>query len=443
MKACWLAYDATGNKKYLEAYERALQVYTIDAKGIYRHGKKMDAPGGFETYSGSLPLGAWGHAGKLDWVNQLINLNVPNGWYNPTNPLCDVWSDAGAGPWAQDDANPEFVGYCLRGAKLPQPKKYILPVGAFPTYDSNGVVRVTRQPILRNPFFLPGTEPVRVVAARDIGKQSVKVDVTVVIPGTSAEKKSLVQTSGTMAAKGRTCTGRDESLIYRFDTKGSDGLGLDLRIKGDGYRVEVSPDGKQWFERLDTWDDKVADESLDVSFLAGSCEELVRLKTIVPPNDADLLVKGNNLVVEREHCRYAPRGGSMTYQLDLPQAAGCWLELLLANGYRVDFSADGKTWQPGIAATDAVGGSGKGAADETWIRMLDVSSCLHNGSRVFLRISDAGDASAFSGRTAFLRRLTAYGTLRSDELWVKLSNLSAIADHSFTLEQLIVRKWSR
>jgi hypothetical protein len=376
----------------------------------------------------------------------LINLNVPNGWIgssvNVQTPLCDIWSDAGAGPWAQDDANPEFVGFSLRGAKLPQPKKYILPVGAFPSYDSNGVVQVTRQPILRNPFFLPGTEPVRVVAAKDI-KESVKVDATVVIPGSPAEKKSLVQKTGTLAANGRTCTGKDEPLVYRFNAKGAAGLGLDLRIKGDGYRVEVSPDGKQWFERLDTWDDKFADESLDVSFLVGSREELVRLKTVAPPNDADLLVKGSDSVVEREHCRYVARGGSVTYQLDFPQAAGCWLELMLANGYRVDFSADGKTWQPGISATDAVGGSGKGAADETWIRMLDVSSCLRTGSRVFLRISDAGDASAFSGRTAFLRRLTAYGYLRSDELWVKLSNVSARADHSFTLEKLTVRKWQR
>ena len=446
MKACWLAYDATGNKKYLDAYERALQVYTIDAKGIYRHGKKMDAPGGFETYSGSLPLGVWGNAGKLDWVNQLINLNVPNGWKgvpDPARPLCDVWSDAGAGPWAQDDANPEYVGFSLRGAHLPQPKKYILPVGAFPSYDSNGVVQATYQPILSNPFFLPGTGPVRVVEAKDIGKQSVKVVSTVVVPGTAVERKTLVHKTGTVAQNGRTCTGQDDPLVYRFDARGADGLGLDLRIRGDGYRVEVSPDGKQWYERLDTWDDKFADQSVDLSFLAGSRDELVRLKTIVPPNDVKLLVEGSGSVVQRNHCRYVTRGGSVIYQLNLPQVTGCWLELILGNGYRVDFSSDGKTWQPGVSSTDALGGSGKGAPDAAWIRMLDVSPCLHNGPRVFLRIADTGDASAFSGCTAFLRRLTAYGYFRSGNLWVKLSNVSALTGHSFTLERLTIRKWKR
>lgn len=442
LKACWLAYDATGNKKYLEAYERALTVYTIDANGIYRQGKKIPAPGGFEMYSGAMPLAAWGHAGRLDWVNQLINLNVPGGWYSQS-PLCDIWSDAGAGPWAQDDANPEFVGFSLRGAKLPQPQKYILPVGAFPSYDSNGVVQVTGQPILHNPFFLPGSDPVRIVAAKDIKQAAPSVASIVVIPGTAGEKKHLVQKAGTAVQDTRCCTGQDKPLVYRFDTKGAAGLGVDLRLRGDGYKVEVSPDGKQWFGRLDTWDDKFADESLDVSFLASNREELVRLKTVAPPEDGGMIDKASGSVVEREHCRYMPPGGAVTYQLDLPPAtAGCWLELMLGNGYRVDFSADGRTWHPGVAATDVMGGSGKGVADEAWIRMLDVSSCLTKG-RVWLRVSDNGDARAYSGRPAFLRRLTAYGYLRADELWVKLSNVSDRADYSFTLERLTVRKWKR
>ena len=83
LKSAWLAYAATGNAAYREVYERALTVYTIDEKGIYRYGERLQAPGGFETYAGALALAAWGHAGKLDYVDKLINLAVPNGWQSP------------------------------------------------------------------------------------------------------------------------------------------------------------------------------------------------------------------------------------------------------------------------------------------------------------------------------------------------------------------------
>jgi len=138
MKAAWLAYEATGDETYRAAYERAMDVYTIDAKGVYRYGKALDAPGGFEVYAGALPIAVWGHWGLKDRVDQLLDLQVPNGWHNADVPVADLWNDAGAGPWSQDDANPDMIGFMLRGYKIPVAPKRLLPTGAFPTFDESG-----------------------------------------------------------------------------------------------------------------------------------------------------------------------------------------------------------------------------------------------------------------------------------------------------------------
>ncbi len=425
-KACWLAADASGKAEYLAAFERAAAVYTIDAQGIYRYGQKMDAPGGFETYSGSLPLGVWGCAGKLDRVEQLINLDVPNGWHEPTKPVRATWNDAGAGPWAQDDANPEYLGLSLRGACLPTARKVILPVGAFPLYDATGRVEITGLPSVHNPFFLPGAGQPCVVREKDIRKAP-KVTCTVVIPGSRSEHRHLAQAAGRLTPAGRVCTGAEAPLVYRFDTDEAVGIGLDLRLCGDGYRVEVSPDGKRWFERLDSWDREPADVSLDLSFLAGSREELLPLLTVSPAPAA----------------RTVPRAGATVYTLDLPQVTGCWLEVLAGNGYRIEISADGTTWLPGIAASDADGGSGKAEPDAAWLRLLDATPCLGRGAPLRVRISDVGEASAYGGRPAFLQRLVAYGTLRSGQTWVRLANVSTHPERSLTLAKLVLRTWDR
>jgi len=443
-KACWLAYDATGNPEYLKAYERALTVYTIDEKGIYRYGEKLSAPGGEDTYAGALPMALWGHTGKLDMVNSLINLDVPGGWHNHKVTVREMWNDAGGGPWACDDSNPDFLGFSLRGANLPQARKFILPVGSFPDYDASGEVKVTKQPVVDNPFFLQGTEPVQVVRSDEIGKSSPYETTTLdVVPGTDDEKRHLVAPVGNLSKGGRSIAGMDAALVYRFDIKDSDGAAIDFRIKGGGYKVEVSPDGKQWFERLDTFDPEVANQSLDVSFLAGSHEELLRMDPIVPPEDSRFLVEGSDSVVEREHCRYLKGDSQVIYKLDFPNASSCWLELMLGNGYQVECSSDGKTWRPALSSTDVDDGSGQMKPDQAWIRMLDVTPCLKEGSSVYLRVTDRGNPEAFSGRSAFVRRMVRYVTFRSGEVWVRISNVSEKNDNSLTLERIGVRKWVR
>jgi hypothetical protein len=428
MKACRLAYDATGNEAYLHDWERALTLYTIDEHGLYRDGKPA-IPGDVNTYFGTMPMAVWGNAGMLDRVNTLINLDVPNGWSawgDGKRTVRSLWNDAGAGPWAQDDANPEFVGFSLRGARIPQREKYILPVGAFPDYDAAGHVRITRRPLVHNPFFLPGQEPVRVLPNGAV-PPSPRIASVTVVPGSAVERGHAVRLSGAVRNGRRTCTGSDGPLVYRFSLAGATDAALDMRVRGDGFRIDVSPDGKRWFERLDTKDADVAQESLDVSFLAGSREELVRLET---------LDNGGR-------CRYAAPGGSVVYRLDLPNAACCLLEMLVGNGYRVDVSSDGRRWRRSVSAADPGSPSVKAGADAAVIRMLDVSDCLRSGSAVYLRVADERGRQEFAGHPAFVRRISAYGTLRSGQAWVRVSNVSARPGRSFTIERVVMRTWRR
>ncbi len=436
-KTCWLAYDATGKREYLDAFERALGVYTIDAQGIYRYGKKMDAPGGFETYSGSLPLGVWGNAGKLDWVRQLIDLDVPNGWNDPKRPVKETWNDAGAGPWAQDDANPEYVGICLRGAKLPTTPKTLVPVGAFPSFDDAGRVTPRNPGILHSPTFLPGVGSVKVVKGPGRGPI---VRTQALVPGTDEEQAHLVQAAGTLDDGRRSCTASDGPLVYRFGLGSATGAALDLRIQGDGYRVEVSPDGKRWIPRLDTWDRQAADQSLDVSFLTGSREELVRLWTVQAPDDAPLVHSAGDSLV-RDGRRHAAPGGAFVYRFDLPLTVDGHLEVLAGNGYRIEISADGKTWQKGIAWNDPDGCPGVAGPDGTVVRLLDVTPLLKHSRRVYVRVADDAGATEFAGHTAYVQRLALYAAFRSRQAWVRLTEVSGAPAGSFTLERVALRTW--
>lgn len=421
MKALALAYDATGVPAYLEAYRRALDVYTIDAKGIYRYGTALHAPGGFETYSGSLPLAVWGHSGRLDWTQTLIDLDVPNGWHEPSRPVRDTWNDAGAGPWAQDDANPEFLGFSLKGLTLPTDPKVITPVGAFPSYDRDGRVTPRNPPMLRNPFFLSGEEQPR--------------------PHTRVESQSLVERPVTVVGAG-------QELVRKVELEPAGGAGLDLRIRGDGYQVSVSPDGQTWFDRIDTYDPVSADQSTDLSFLCGSREELVRAIAVTPPRDAESLVGGAGLLAADQQRRSAPSGGALVYRLTLPGAAAvCRLELIMGNDYRVEVSRDGNRWRTVASAQDADGGGGRLPSGAGMIRMVDATAEAEGRQEFFLRMADGGDRERFEGQPAFMQRIAVYAAFRCREAWVRVANVSDDAPghnrlpRSFTLERLTLRRW--
>jgi len=432
VKAAWLAYDATGSEDYRQAWQRALSVYTIDEKGIYRYGVKMDAPGGFDTYFGSMPLGVWGQAGMMDSVDKLINLDVAAGWQAGKTPVKDLFHDTGNGPWSQDDADPEYVGLSLGGAKIPQDEKHIIPVGAFPIYDLSGKVDVTREPMLENPFFLPGTDKVMVIAG---GKTKIAHDVQslTITPDSANEAGRLLSEGGRIEDGKRICKG-GESLVYRFDTTGAIGAGLDARIMGQGFKFEVSPDGKRWYQRLDTWDDKMGDQSLDISFLTGSRDELLKMAEISSRSDSRYLKENRKSSIQRGYCRYIEKDGELVYKFPLPDITACWLELMMGNGYRVRCSSDGKTWQDGVDAAQTQGGT-----DAAWIRMLDATSYLKGNHTVYLRFTDLGDTSAFDGKGAFMQKIAVYGILNSGKAYVRISNTDK--RNTFTLEKLTFRTW--
>jgi len=71
--------------------------------------------------------------------------------------------------------------------------------------------------------------------------------------------------------------------------------------------------------------------------------------------------------------------------------------------------------------------------------MLDVTKYLKTGSTVYLKLSDSGEPKACGGKSAFLRRIRAYGVFSSGKVFVKLSNTSQ--DHAFALERLVFRRW--
>ena len=418
VKAAWLAYDATGRAEYREAWERALTVYTIDDKTIYRYGKPMDDPGGMNTYFGSMPMGVWGNAGMMDNIAKLVKLKAithPD-W---KSECWEMWHDAGNGPWAQDDANPEYVGLCLKGLNIPRETQYLIPVGAFPMYDASGKVEMTKQPIVENPFFMAGNDKLQILRAGAKPKHDVRT--TTITLGSAAEKAHLVSASG------------KKSVVYRFDTKGSRGAGLDLRLQGDGFQVEVSPDGKRWYERLDTWSAEVCDQSLDLSFLTGSRDELLKMLTLAPPDDRGILTANNGSEIVDGNCRSVASGKSFTYKLQLPGVTDCRVELLAANGYKVECSSDGKTWRAEFASPKT------GAPDAAWLRLLDLTRCLKQSGAVYLRFTGQ-EATGYAGRKAFLRRMSIYGVLNSGKVFVKLSDTSG---HGFALHSLTFRQWTK
>ncbi len=437
MKAVWLAWEATGRQDYLDAYIRALTVYTIDAAGIYRYGTAMDAPGGFNTYFGTLPMAEWGASGDWGSVDQLINLDVPSGV--STLLVSELWNDAGAGPWAQDDANPDFIGYCLRGLALPLEQQDLVPVGSGVMYDADGSVSFHGGSIVENPFFLEGTN-----SSITLNQGEKLPDSTYQIickPGTENERNYMVSESGIGTNGTRVIQAGDGPVIYGFPLQdGTDDVALDMTLSGDAYQVAVSPNGTHWYQRLDSWSAVPERRALDVSFLAGNPDEQIRIKEVDPANDAAVIESESQTRLERGHCRYIDAGGSFVYRLVFPEIIQARAELVVGNGYRVEISADGSQWQEALRADSFPVRKGIHVADAAWTRMVDLTPAL-NGSDgvVYIRFSDLGQPSTFGGEQAFLRRVTVYGVFKSNRIYVRLDNVGRAGAAPLEIEELSVR----
>jgi hypothetical protein len=68
-----------------------------------------------------------------------------------------------------------------------------------------------------------------------------------------------------------------------------------------------------------------------------------------------------------------------------------------------------------------------------------VTSFLAKDGKLYARFSDTRDSGLYQGHNAFLRRLTVYGTLKSDSLWVRLSNVAPAG--RFDLQRITCRTW--
>ncbi len=444
LRSLWLAYEATGREDYFQAWERGLEVYDIDEKGIYRNGELIGAPGGAsDTYFGSLPLGAWGHAGMLDKSKILLNLDVPSGGMGGSDPnihLKDLWNDAGAGPWAQDDAQPNFIGYCLRGLNIPQKTKTFLPLASFPVYNAQGNITVTQEPLVDNPFLPHSRDKLRMVSGTPVRLYDVR-EISL-LPGSETEKLHLLKDAGNLVDNARKFNRDDESLIYKFEVDNPAGAAFDLKCRGNSYTLEVSPDGERWYQRLNTWSPEAVWDSVDLSFLVGNSDELLKMMVITPPNDNHIIADHKGSQVHRDHCRYVSENGYFIYKLSLPEVVECHLELVTGNGYKVEISTDGSSWHQELNENDELTREGGRTADAAWLKIIDVTKYLNEDGSVYVKFSNNGNQRFYRDKNAFLRRMTAYGVFDSNDLYVRLGNCPYGPQEGFVLYNCKLRTWS-
>jgi hypothetical protein len=424
MKAVWLAYEATGIAEYREAYERALEVYTIDANGVYRHGEPLPAPGGFEVYAGALPMAVWGHWGLKERVDTLINLQAPNGWYQPDMPVADFWNDAGAGPWAQDDSQGDMVGFMLRGYELPREPKQLLPTGAFPSLSESGQMEATWKPIVDNPFFRSEER-----VAHTLEQHA--------LPPAGERTATELDLAHAQQGGGR--------VTWRVGVEHAMGAALDIDISHGSCLVEVSPDGEHWLPRLDTWCEGPTRRSLDLSFLTGVPDELVRTLMFAPPDERPYLQSSIESDVVDAHCRTVRPDGEFVYRLVMPYVDQCQLEFLVANDYRIDLSADGAEWSEVLSPEQITPHPDDRQRNAAWLRIVDATQFIGKEGVVFVRFRHGPGGreqeDSFGGARPYLRRVAAYVTYKTPQISVRLGKAPYSRMPAAAVDSLRLRTW--
>jgi hypothetical protein len=446
-KSMWAAYEATGKKEYLDAYKRGIGIFSIDDEGIYKYGEKLAAPGGFDMYGGAEPISIWGHGAEtnkyMKEVDQLINLDVLAGWMNTPDKVKDYFCDGGNGPWECDDGDPDYFGFSLGGLKIPQPKKYMLPIGSFPVYDEKGNVTVTNTPIIDSPQFPHTNEVLQVFEGNNI-----KVNYNVISksfkPGDTEEKDYIFENNGKLENSSRVLTSKDKPLVYMFDTPGIKCAGIDMDIIGKkGYKIEVSPDNKRWYRRIETWSDKQRKISMDVSFMTGFSDELQKMFTVEPGLDKEYLVQDTGSTIDRDHYRYVDDPGSFVYKLDLPDLTECHLDFLVGNGYLIEMSSDGQNWTEELNAAKKEVRKDMDQQDAAWVQLVDATKYLGTNKTIYVKVSCLKDKTPYKGKTAFLRRMVVYGVFNSGKVYVRLSSTAPdwFDNSDVVLTNVTFRKW--
>lgn len=436
MKALWLVHEVTGQKKYLDAYERAFTVYNINKSGVIsRNGTPLKTQAGMDTYFGSLPLAVWGHGGETKeyypLIERLLTSKEPAGSREAVGrTVSDMFHDGGTGPWFCPDSNADFLGSALGGAGIPVSKKYVTAIGDFPIYNRKGEVTFVRKPFFKSPYFPTTSSKTEVL---DPGRQrTVAAPKTVSFkPGSDADlffAQSKWQKEGLI--------GNGQSMLYKFNIRNATAALVELTLKSkNGYRIEISPDGKQWFERANTWSAVDRRIPVDLAPLCNNSDELLRILDCCPARDASAVVLQRGQRIEREYYTYISDEGSCTYRFKFPGIKECFFDFLVGNGYKIEFSKDGKSWTPVINAAEKQvripGETGSeyfnnlaGQKDAGWIASADATPFIGDEGVVYIRFSSNHENGTYDGQDPFIRRIKAYGRYTVDDAWMRISRPS-------------------
>ncbi len=360
-KACFAAWQATGDGDYLAAFERAHRVYTIDREGIRRRHELMKDPGGFDTYFGSLPMGVWGAAGRLDDCRSLLDASFPAGWQGGDRPLAELWHDGGNGPWFQDDANPEYVGLALRAYEWNQPPQRVA-MGAFPRYDEQGTVTVPGYVPVQNPWFAPGDGHT---------------------PDGRVEDAKVVNVSSRAGAH-----------IWRVDVGGQPHGVLWVWLQGSA-RVDLSPDGRIWVAG-DIWSTtQMREAPIDLSWCAGAPDAYRPMPSLYVDRRGRLSVNPG-LDADRTP-RQLPKESSWRTMVDVGPAASVRFEVIGQGAWKAEGSTDGRNWMPMGVSSEAHHSAGPALTPLLYPEPVGTPGALH------LRFAAMGDGAAIARITPYVR----------------------------------------
>ena len=380
---------------------------------------------------------------------EIKHLNVPayktnmwgDGALEKVTMVKDLWNDAGAGPWAQDDANPEYVGYCLAGLNIPVTDKYVVPVGSFASYNLEGNVVLKNEPLIENPFFRSGNSEIDTIKHGETYNKY-KVNETEVIVGTHAENEVMSDESGALIGNARVLESKDKPVIYKFDVKDvKNGVGLDFDIIGNGYQIDISADGKNWFRKYDTKNTTPRLTSIDVSNFIGNKDEYVQSLRFF--GDDEKFIKSDSGSKVELRSKYIDKDKSVVYEIDLNNMTSAFAEVIVGNNYAIELSGDNENWQSAIDCNYY--GSGKESVDGEWFRILNFDDFVEYG-KVYVKISNLAFEDQINSLVkykgnAFFERLTLYSVFDTDNLFVRIFNTEDSIPKKFELKQITMRTW--
>jgi len=205
--------------------------------------------------------------------------------------------------------------------------------------------------------------------------------------------------------------------------------------------VEVSPDGVHWIPRLDTWCDKPTTRSVDISFLVGAQDELVRTLQFAPPDDMVCLQSETGSEIVRGNCRAVAPDGNVVYRLVFPKIDQCHLEFMVGNNYRIDLSKDGSDWTEVLTPAQIPPAKGDNQKNAAWLRLVDATKHVGPQGEICIRFRNAGNDDAYGNEPAFLRRLAVYASYKSTMLHVRVRRAPFARITELAMDWVRLRAW--